>query len=95
MKALRRIPKHASLWFYVLAVACIIVQLLAVEYHFNKIANVHWLSRLDVTTVSQLALNAIADAVLLMSVYLLLPPKRRKWCWIVLWLVMVWCLAQL
>ena len=91
---MKRIPKHASLWFYILAVACIVVQLLAVEYHFNRMADVHWLSRLDASTVLQLVINAVADAVLLMSVYVLLGPKHRKWCWIVIWLVTLWCLAQ-
>ena len=37
MKIIKRNIKHATLWFYILAVVCIVIQLLAVEYHFNKL----------------------------------------------------------
>jgi len=87
--------KNATLWFYIMAAACIVIQLLAVEYHFNKIVDNEWLEHVSGKTLLILTINNIADALILLLPLVLLPPKWRKWCWIVIWLSTLWCLAQL
>ena len=96
MKALfRNNIRNSSLWFYLAAALCIIVQLLSVEYHYNVIADLHWLDHIDAITVIKLIINGIADVLILMLPFVALKPKCRKWSWIVIWLVTLWCLAQL
>lgn len=96
MKSLyRNKVKSSSLWFYLAAAVCIIVQLLSVEYHFNVIADLHWLEHIDATTIIKLIINGIADALILMLPFVALKSKWRKWSWIVIWLITLWSLAQL
>ena len=90
----KRLIKNSTLWFYLLAALCLIIQLLAVEYHFNKISDINWLSHLNIKTISNLALNLTADVLILMLPYVALKPKWRKWQWLVMFLVTIWCLAQ-
>ena len=86
--------KCPNLWFYLLAMACIMVQLLFVSHQFNKIVDPEWISNSAMGDKAMLVLNSFADALLLLTPLVLLPPKWRKWSWIVIWLVTVWCLAQ-
>ena len=86
--------KNSSLWFYVLAVFCIVVQLLAVEYHFNAIADNNWLDHVTFKELCLLVINNIADAIIVLLPFVALSPRWRKWSWIAIWLVTLWCLAQ-
>lgn len=95
MKSTKRHIKRASLWFYLFAMACIIIQLLAVEYHFNKLVDPEWLNHVSLKTVAMLATNNVADATILLLPFVLLKPKWRKWVWIVIVLETLWCVAQL
>ena len=95
MKIIKRNIKHATLWFYILAVVCIVIQLLAVEYHFNKLVDREWLSHVSMKTLAMLAANNVADAIALLLPFVLLKPKWRKWTWLVIALETLWCLAQL
>lgn len=83
------------MWFFFLAVACIVVQLFAVEYHFNKIVDFDWLKNVSVSELSHLLANNIADATILMIPFVALSARLRKWSWIMIWLFTLWCLAQL
>ena len=87
--------KNAALWFYILAMGCIVIQLMSVIYHFNGTVDFRWLQQVSTKTLSLLITNSIADALILLLPFVALPPKWRKWIWIVLWLVTFWCLAQL
>lgn len=87
--------RNATLWFYLLATVCITIQLLAVEYHFNKLVDTEWLQHVSMKTVAMLTLNNVADATVLLLPYVLLRPKWRKWMWLVIAIVTLWCLAQL
>ena len=86
--------KNPNLWFYILSIGCIMVQLLAVSHQFNKFVDPLWFSHTAMADKAMLALNSFADALLLLTPLVLLPPKWRKWSWIVIWLVTLWCLAQ-
>ncbi|MBR5118899.1 MAG: LTA synthase family protein [Muribaculaceae bacterium] len=88
------ISKNPNLWFYLLSMACIMVQLLFVSHQFNKIIDPEWLSHTALGDKAMLVVNSFADALLLLTPLVLLPPKWRKWSWIVIWLVTLWCLAQ-
>ena len=77
MKIIKRNIKHATLWFYILAVVCIVIQLLAVEYHFNKLVDREWLSHVSMKTLAMLAANNVADAIALLLPFVLLKPKWR------------------
>lgn len=94
MKALKLESKNPALCFFALAVLCMVVQFLAVEYQFNKIVDPMWLNNVSVKELVLLVINNVADAVLLMTPFVALAPRWRKWSWIVLWLVTLWCLAQ-
>ena len=83
------------MWFAVLAAGCIITQLLAVEYHFNKIVDTDWLKHLSLSELGHLVANNIADASLLLLPLVALRARWRKWWWIVMWPFTLWCLAQL
>lgn len=83
------------MWFFFLAVACIVVQLFAVEYHFNKIVDFDWLKNVSVSELSHLLANNIADATILMIPFVALSARLRKWSWVMIWLFTLWCLAQL
>ncbi len=91
---LKKSIKNSSLWFYVLAVFCIVVQLLAVEYHFNAIADNNWLDHVTFKELCLLVINNIADAIIVLLPFVALSPRWRKWSWIAIWLVTLWCLAQ-
>ena len=93
-KIVKYTPKCPNLWFYLLSMACIVVQLLFVSHQFNKIVDPQWFSHTALADKAMLALNSFADALLLLTPLVLLPPKWRKWCWIVTWLVTLWCVAQ-
>ncbi len=86
--------KNANLWFYLLSMGCIMVQLLFVSHQFNKFMDNEWLSHTTLGDKAMLVLNSFADALFLLIPLVLLPPKWRKWSWIVIWLVTLWCLAQ-
>jgi len=94
-KSGKRIVKNSLLWFFLLAVGCLTVQFLAVEYHFNRIADVHWLSTVSIGELCRLVVNNIADALLLLTPFVALGGKWRKWSWLIIWIVTLWCLAQL
>ena len=87
--------KNPVMWFFILAVACIAVQLLAVEYHFNKIVDFDWLKNVSARKLGHLMANNIADATILMLPFVALSARWRKWSWIVIWIFTLWCLAQL
>ncbi|MBR5638841.1 MAG: LTA synthase family protein [Muribaculaceae bacterium] len=93
-KILKYTPKSPNLWFYLLSMACIMMQLLAVSHQFNKIVDPEWLSHTAMGDKAMLAVNSLADALFLLTPLVLLPPRWRKWSWIVMWLVTLWCLAQ-
>lgn len=94
MKTLKMSLKNSALWFFVLASLCMVVQFLAVEYQFNKIVDPLWLNHVSIKDLLSLVVNNIADAVFLMTPFVALSARWRKWSWIVIWLVTVWCLAQ-
>lgn len=87
--------KNSALWFFMLALVCIVVQLLAVEYHFNKIVDPLWLDHTSLSEMTNLIINNIADGMFLLLPFVALSSRWRKWSWIVIWLVTLWCLAQL
>ncbi len=87
-------PKSPNLWFYLLSMVCIMVQLFCVTHQFNKFVDPQWLSHTAMGDKAMLAVNSLADALLLLIPLVLLPPKWRKWSWAVMWLVTLWCLAQ-
>lgn len=91
----RKYVKNATLWFYILAMGCIVIQLMSVIYHFNGMVDFRWLQRVSAKTLSLLTANSIADSLILLLPLAFLPPRWRKWSWIVIWLVTVWCLIQL
>jgi phosphoglycerol transferase MdoB-like AlkP superfamily enzyme len=84
-----------AILFFILAVACIVVQLLAVEYHFNRIVDYDWLNNVSLVELCHLVVNNIADALIVLLPFVALSPRWRKWSWITIWLVTLWCLAQL
>ena len=86
--------KSPNLWFYLLSMACFMVQLLFVSHQFNKFIDPQWFSHTAMSDKALLAINSFADALLLLTPLVLLPSKWRKWSWIVIWLVTMWCLAQ-
>ena len=65
-KSAKKRIKNPVMWFFFLAVACIVVQLFAVEYHFNKIVDFDWLKNVSVSELFHLLANNIADATILM-----------------------------
>lgn len=77
-----------------MAMACIVVQLLVVEFQFNKCFDSEWVDHLTASKFSMLATNNIADALILLLPFVLLPPRWRKWSWVVIWLVTLWGVAQ-
>ena len=87
--------KHPVALFFLLALGCMLVQFLAVEYHFNSIVDYNWLKTLRIGELTQLVVNNIGDGILLMTPFVALGAKSRKWIWLVLLLVMLWCLAQM
>ena len=93
-KAHNIISKFPNLWFFLLAMGCIMVQLLFVSHQFNKFVDPEWLSHTATSDKAMLVLNSFSDALFLLTTLVLLPPKWRKWSWIVMWLVTLWCLAQ-
>lgn len=93
-KAQNIISKYPNLWFYLLSMGCIMVQLLFVSHQFNKFIDPEWLSHTALSDKAMLVLNSFADGLFLLTPLILLPPKWRKWSWIVIWLVTLWCLAQ-
>lgn len=88
-------PKSPSLWFYVLSMICIIVQLMIVSQIFNSVVDPLWTSHASAAERGKLALNHFADALILLTPLVLLPPKWRKWSWIVIFLFTLWCIAQM
>ena len=94
-KSNKRIIKNSLLWFFLLAVGCLVSQFLAVEYHYNRIADVNWLHTVSIGEVCQLVVNNIADALLLLIPFVALSGRWRKWGWLIIWIVTLWCLAQL
>ena len=93
-KANNIISKYPNLWFYLLSMGCIMVQLLFVSHQFNKFVDPEWLSHMAISDKAMLVLNSFADGLFLLTPLILLPSKWRKWSWIVIWLVTLWCLAQ-
>ena len=93
-KAQNIISKYPNLWFYLLSMGCIMVQLLFVSHQFNKFIDPEWLSHTALSDKAMLVLNSFADGLFLLTPLILLPPKWRKWSWIVMWIVTLWCLAQ-
>ncbi|MBR5086093.1 MAG: LTA synthase family protein [Muribaculaceae bacterium] len=94
-KSAKKRIKNPVMWFFILAVACIIVQLFAVEYQFNKIVDFDWLKNVSACELCHLLVNNIADATILMLPFVALSARWRKWSWIVIWIFTLWCLAQL
>lgn len=88
-------PKRANLWFYLLSMLCIVIQLLIVSRQFNKIVDPEWLSNTPKGEIALYFVNCFADALFMLIPLVLLPTKWRKWSWIVIWLVTLWCMAQL
>ncbi len=93
-KAPNIFSKCPNLWFYLLSMGCIMVQLLFVSHQFNKFVDPEWLSHTALSDKAMLVVNSVADALLLLTPLVLLPPKWRKWSWVVMGLVTLWCLAQ-
>lgn len=89
------INKSPNLWFYILSMACIMVQLLLISYQYNKTVDPLWTTHVTASEMGMLALNSFADALVLLIPLVLLPPKWRKWSWIVIFLVTLWCIAQM
>ena len=87
--------KNAALYFFLMAAATIVVQLMAVEYHFNKLVDPMWIENVSISELTLLTINNIADGLVLMIPFLALKPKWRKWSWIVIVLLTLWCMAQL
>ena len=87
--------KHPIALFFLLALGCMLVQFLAVEYHFNSIVDYNWLKTLRIGELTQLVVNNIGDGILLMTPFVALGAKSRKWIWLVILLVTLWCLAQM
>lgn len=87
--------KHPNLWFYILSLICMVLMLLVIDYQFNRIVDPEWLSHVSGKTMALLALNAVADAFLLLIPFVLLPPRWRKWSWLIIILLAFWCLAQM
>ena len=87
--------KHPVALFFLLALGCMLVQFLAVEYHFNSIVDYNWLKTLRIGELTQLVVNNIGDGILLMTPFVALGAKSRKWIWLVILLVTLWCLAQM
>ena len=81
--------------FMGLAAACVVMQLMAVDYHFNTIVDYDWLRHVNLSTLTVLTANFLADAIVLLLPFLILPPRARKWGWCPLWVLTAWCLAQL
>lgn len=69
--------------------------LLVVDYQFNKIVDPEWLNHLTLDVAWPLLVNAVADAVLLLIPFVLLPARWRKWSWLVMFLLAVWCVVQM
>ena len=88
-------PKHPNLWFYLLSLICMVLMLLVIDYQFNKIVDPEWINHVAGKEVALLALNAVADAILLLIPFVLLPPRWRKWSWLIIILLAFWCLAQM
>lgn len=93
-KANNIFSKNPNLWFYLLSMGCIMVQLLFVSLQFNKIVDPQWFSHSAMTDKAMLVVNSLADSLFLLTPLIVLPPKRRKWSWMVVWIVTLWCLAQ-
>ncbi|MBP5561950.1 MAG: hypothetical protein J6X70_09175, partial [Muribaculaceae bacterium] len=81
--------------FFVLAALCIIVQLLVVDNYIGRNLNPHYMEQLTATQVVLHLVNHLADASILLLPLAVLPARWRWTQWIVLWLLTVWCLAQL
>ncbi len=94
-KSDKRIIKNSLLWFFLLAVGCLVVQFMAVDYHYNRIADINWRHTVSIGELSLLAVNHIADALFLLTPFVALSGRWRKWSWLIIWLVTLWCLAQL
>ncbi len=87
--------KNSLLWFFLLAMGCMVVQLLAVEYHYNRIADINWLHTVSLGELSQLLINNIGDSLLLLTPFVAFSGRWRKLGWLMIWLVTLWCFAQL
>lgn len=94
-KAKRWIGNHALPVFFVLGTLLIAYQLFSVNHYFWRDFNPHWRQQAGAVELLSIALNNLADALLLM-LPLLLWPRRRRWLqWVIIWLVSAWCLCQL
>lgn len=80
--------------FLTLAVICLVVQLLGTEVMIGLTRSHAWLKNLTADSLFRRTLNHIGDALILLSPFVFLPAKWRKWAWTVIWLVTIWCFAQ-
>lgn len=97
MTSEHRINHKARGWlFFALAALCLMVQLLAVEYQFNKHIDINWLSQLSPMALLGLVANNLGDALILLIPAVLLPARHRRWAtWVIIGMVTFWCAAQL
>ena len=91
MNNFKTIMRSRTLLFFVLAVLALAAQL----FMLNKFIVVSHNYQYNVWLFKIYSLSlAVADAVLLLAVYWLLPQRRKGWTWLVLALMSVYCLAQ-
>lgn len=93
-KASRVIQRYPLLTFLAVAMLCIALQLIAVDYQIGKATDHNWLNSLTFRKLLDLVLNHVADALILVMPFYLLPRRWRWIWWIVPVLLTVWCFAQ-